>query len=150
MAEITLKKLTPSAGVMREAQRTRQQLETPRPVGPARIVFEAGPEATEVRVPEGVADMVQAAIVELSEGHTVRLVREDEELTTQQAADLLNVSRPHVTKLLTRGDIPHHRVGAHRRVYRSDVEAYQQAQRARARKALREMAGQAEELGLYD
>ncbi len=92
----------------------------------------------------------QAAIVELSRGHTVRLVREDEELTTQQAADLLNVSRPHVTKLLARGDIPHHRVGAQRRVYRSDVEAYRKTQAARPHKAMRNMAEQAEELGLYD
>jgi excisionase family DNA binding protein len=77
-------------------------------------------------------------------------VRDDEELTTQQAADLLNVSRPFVTKLLARGEIPFYRVGTHHRLYRSDVEAYRQTQAARARQAMREMVEQAEELGLYD
>ncbi len=66
-----------------------------------------------------------------------------------RAADLLKVSRPFVTKLLARGEILFHHVGTHRRVYRSDVEAYRQSQAARVRKAMREMAEQAEKLGLY-
>jgi excisionase family DNA binding protein len=150
MAEITLKKLSPSAGIVREALRTREQLDAPRTTTRTSLVFEAASGVSEVRLPDDVADLVEAAIVELSKGHTIRLVREDEELTTQQAADLLNVSRPFLTKLLARGDIPHHRVGTHRRVYRSEVESYRELQAARAREAMRDMAEQAEELGLYD
>lgn len=72
------------------------------------------------------------------------------DLTTQQVADLLNVSRPFVTKLLDRGDTPHYRVGTHRRVYRSDADAYRDRQMRRARHAMRVTAKQAEDLGLYD
>lgn len=150
MAEVTLKRLTPSAGIVRAARQTRRSLESSRAADRPHLVLAAGPVQAEVRVPQELAELVQAALVELSRGHTVRLVREDEELTTQQAAKLLNVSRPFLTKLLTRGEIPHHRVGAHRRVYRTDVEAYHRAQAARAQQALREMTAEAEDLGLYD
>jgi excisionase family DNA binding protein len=147
MAEITLKKVTPNPQVVRAAQRTRRQLDSE---GCTRIVVEQGSEATEVPVPNAIADLLREAIAELAKGHTIRLVRDDEEMTTQKAADYLKVSRPFVTKLLTRGDIPYHRVGTHRRVYRSDVERYRKVQVTRARRAVQDLVDQAEELGLYD
>jgi excisionase family DNA binding protein len=150
MADITLKQITPNAQIVRAAERTRRQLGTARPRERTRIVVEQGVEATEVSVPDAIADLMREAIAQIANGHAVRLVRDDEEMTTQQAADHLNVSRPYVTNLLTRGDIPHHRVGTHRRVYRSDVEQYRKTQSTRARKAMQDMVDQAEELGLYD
>ena len=71
-----------------------------------------------------------------------------EELTTTEAAELLNVSRPHLVKLLKQGDIPHHKVGSHHRVYRKDVLSYKIKQRERAEDALQALTDQAQELGM--
>lgn len=71
-----------------------------------------------------------------------------DELTTTEAAELLNVSRPHLVKLLKQGDIPHHKVGSHHRVYRKDVLSYKTKQRERAEDALQALTDQAQELGM--
>ena len=72
----------------------------------------------------------------------------EEEFTTTQAADLLNVSRPHLVKLLKEGEIPYHKVGSHHRVRRSDVLTYKKAQRAQAEDALQSLTDQAQELDM--
>lgn len=73
-------------------------------------------------------------------------------ITTQQAADILGVSRPFVVALLERGEIPFERLGAssHRRIKRGDVLAYQDSMRETRRDALAEMTREAAELGLYE
>jgi excisionase family DNA binding protein len=78
-----------------------------------------------------------------------RLQPRAEVLTSQEAADLLGVSRPHLAKLLDRGEIPSHKVGTHRRVHRSDVEAFASSQRGSALSALVTMTWEGEESGLY-
>jgi excisionase family DNA binding protein len=71
-------------------------------------------------------------------------------LSTQQAADLLGVSRPYFVKLLEAGELPFHRAGNHRRVYSQDVAAYARRRDASRRKILRQMSRNARAAGLYD
>lgn len=72
------------------------------------------------------------------------------ELTTRQAADILNVSRPFLVKLLESGDIPFHRVGRHRRIRREDVMIYRQKLRREREAILDQMVADAQAMGLYD
>ncbi|HCL3680301.1 TPA: helix-turn-helix domain-containing protein [Pseudomonas aeruginosa] len=81
-------------------------------------------------------------------GNSVRVVPIHAELTTQEAADLLNVSRPHLVKLLEEGDLPHHKTGRHRRVCFSDLMEYKQQRDAVSHKVMDELANLSEEVGL--
>ena len=67
------------------------------------------------------------------------------ELTTQQAADYLGISRPHLIKLLEGGEIPYRKVGTHRRVYFRDLKAYRDNVKAKRRETLSELVRDAEE-----
>ena len=74
-------------------------------------------------------------------GKHVRVIEDDEAMTTQKAADLLNVSRPHLVKLLETGQIPQlHKVGRHRRVARVAVLKYKRARAAQRESALKNLA----------
>jgi excisionase family DNA binding protein len=72
------------------------------------------------------------------------------DLTTQQAADLLNVSRPYLIKLLEEGAIPYSKVGTHRRVQYGDLMAYAGTWKAEQKRLLRELTQINEEMGFYD
>ena len=85
---------------------------------------------------------------ELADGNSVSVVPVHAELTTQEAADLLNVSRPHFVKLLEDGLIPFHRAGKHRRVKFADLMHYKQERQRISTEALDELAQQAQELGM--
>lgn len=83
-------------------------------------------------------------------GRAIVLVPENQQLTTQRAADLLGVSRPHLVKLLEAGDLPYHKAGSHRRIYLKDLAAYQRRRDAERKAALSSIAREAFESGLYD
>ena len=93
--------------------------------------------------------LAEAAAI-LARGEEVALVPLHTALTTQQAADLLGVSRQYFTRLLDDGALPFQRVGSHRRVIYADVVAYQRQQQRQRRAALRELTRVSEDLGLYD
>lgn len=86
----------------------------------------------------------------LERGEPVAILPLEAELTTQQAADLLGVSRPHLVKLLEAGELPFRRVGRHRRVRVQDVLAFRERLREMRHRALDELTREAEELGLYE
>ena len=79
-----------------------------------------------VVLPKQTAVWVRDLLEDMAEGRLVRPPEPDEEMTTQQVADLLGVSRPFVVKLIDEGRLPGHKVGTHRRVYTRDAHAYKQ------------------------
>lgn len=84
----------------------------------------------------------------MAEGKALQFVPVVAELTTQQAADILKVSRPFLIKLLEQGKIPYKKVGAHRRVAQEDLQVYQRQQQAERDKNLDFITRQAQELNL--
>jgi excisionase family DNA binding protein len=87
-----------------------------------------------------ISDVMLELLRHLAKGEAVTLVPMGEMLTTQQAADILNVSRPHLVKLLEKGDIPHSMTGRHRRIRADDLFAYKRARDERRSDALGELA----------
>lgn len=90
------------------------------------------------------ADMLGA----LAEGKTVTIMPKELEITTQQAALFLNISRPYLIRLLENGKIAYHKVGTHRRIRFEDVVQYKEARQRRSSEALQQLVDQAQELGL--
>jgi excisionase family DNA binding protein len=108
------------------------------------------PDGTSVRIPKSTVDGLIELLTATAEGDEATVVRSPRELTTQQAANVLNVSRPTVVKLIDDGVLPARKVGSHRRVALTDLLAFRQEVVAKRRAALDEMTTDAEELGLYD
>ena len=109
------------------------------------------PTERHIILPREVAGLLADMLAELANGNAVRVVPLQAELTTQQAADLLGVSRPFLIGILERGEIAHRRVGNRRRVPVADLLRYQEEQDERSRQAVTALTQEAEELGLcYD
>lgn len=101
-----------------------------------------------LRLPKAVGDLLHLLVTEMAQGNAVTLIPVHAELTTQEAADYLNVSRPYLIRLLEEGKIRFSKVGTHRRVKFSDLETYRLAQEEDRRKKMQELAEQSQELGM--
>lgn len=101
-----------------------------------------------VVMPGAATRLVLEILKNLSACKTMTLIPVDAELTTQQAADLLNVSRPFLIQRLERGEIPYRTVGRHRRILSKDLFAYKAKIDASRRADLDDLAAEAQELGL--
>jgi excisionase family DNA binding protein len=118
-------------------------------IGP--LTLQVGGEGGEkISLPGAAAGPLLDLLSDLAEGRAVSVSDADEELTTREAAEVLNVSRPHLTKLLKEGQIPSHKVGAHHRVYRRDVLTYKARRKEQSEEAMQELTRLSQELGLYD
>ncbi len=113
------------------------------------VVIPAGGEADPVEVPESAARLLAEVLDHVGRGETVRVVADDEEITTGQAASLVGVSRPYLVGLVDRGEIPSRKVGTRRRLRLVDVLLYREIDQARRVGAARDLAAEAQELGLY-
>jgi excisionase family DNA binding protein len=109
-----------------------------------------GPDGKEMVLPMPVYETLRKAIHFLAEGSAISIVPEAHELSTQEAAELLNVSRPFIVQLLEKEEIPFHLVGSHRRIHFSDVIHYKKRRDQGRRKALKKISAISEDAGLYD
>lgn len=105
-------------------------------------------EQPAVAVPPAALKLIGQLLGAMSEGRPVVLVPGKQELTTVEAANFLNVSRPFVIKEIEAGRLPHRMVGRHRRIAFEDVVAYERKMREKQRTALERMAEDERELGL--
>ena len=101
-----------------------------------------------IALPAPAVGLLLEILAELANGHTVTVAPARSELTSQQAADLLNVSRPYLVGLLDTGAIPFRRVGNRRRVRLTDVLTYQRRDEIHRQRILDELTAEAEDLGL--
>ena len=112
------------------------------------IITEAGREITTLDVPPSAVPLIRALLKEMGEGKGVSVIAYDAEISTQQAAELLHVSRPYLVGLIEKGELPARKVGPRRRLLIADVLAYRAETKAKRREALRELAALDQELGL--
>lgn len=103
----------------------------------------------ELSVPEATLPLLLSVLKELGHGRGVAVIATDSELTTQQAADILNVSRPYFVKLLDEGRIPHRSVGSRRRVLLADVLEFKESEVVARHKGLDDLVAEAQRLGMY-
>ncbi len=114
----------------------------------ARHAIAAGQEVTMRDLPPIVTRLLMDILKETESGNAVTLVPVEAEITTQQAANLLNVSRPYLVGLIDNGTLPARMVGKHRRLSLQDVLNYKAGQFARREKALDEIAVFDQDYGL--
>ncbi|QXU56662.1 MULTISPECIES: helix-turn-helix domain-containing protein [Rhodococcus] len=134
-----------------EQEQARQALNVLRDVKAGTDTFDVTVDGTSesVHLPSSALELIKDVLANMAAGQGVTVVPAHAELTTQQAAELLNVSRPHVIKLLDQGLIQYRLVGRHRRILASSLLEYRRTQQRDARGAADELAALSEDLGLY-
>ncbi|GAB7546632.1 excisionase family DNA-binding protein [Cupriavidus sp. 8B] len=111
-------------------------------------IFDEKNQAHRVELPTSALRLLVDILAELAEGNAVKVVPVHAELTTQEAADLLNVSRPHLVKLLETDALPYHKTGKHRRVRFADLMRFKAERDRASEQAMEALARQAQELNL--
>jgi len=101
-----------------------------------------------VSIPRKALELLFYIVSNMAEGRSISLIPSDSDVSTQQAADILNVSRPHVVKLLEKGIIPYKKVGSHRRIKLQDVMSYEEKFRTQQRSSLEIIAKQGQMMGI--
>lgn len=112
-----------------------------------KIVEDDGSEQ-DVVIPAAAFHLLIDILSQMAQGNAISLIPIHAELTTQEAADILNVSRPFLVKLLSSGEIPYRKVGRHRRIRFADLMNYKEQIDSQRMQALDELAAQAQELNM--
>jgi len=141
------KEAEPSLAISEADQRQVQELYQKIQKSRARLV---GPDGKTQNLPVSLYEFLVKLIGDLCEGQSVAIVQNDAQLTTVEGARMLGVSRQFLIKLLERGDIPHHMVGTHRRIYVRDLLAYKAKRDGRRNEFLNELSRKEQEDGLYE
>ena len=102
----------------------------------------------EIEIPFQAFLLLKSILNNMAKGKSIALLLSDSELTTQQAADILNISRPHLIKLLNQGKIPYRKVGTHRRILLTEILEYESKLKKERRQNLDLLANEAQELKL--
>ncbi len=111
-------------------------------------IVDGSQQSEPIEVPAPALRLLLTILSEMGSGNAITLVPAHAELTTQQAADLLHVSRPFFIRLLEDGTIPYRKVGSHRRVLHQDILDYTTRIDAQRIEALAELTAQAQELNM--
>ncbi len=138
---------TPTPESARAAESALRALGGHRAVDASLHVREGGRE-TAVELPKEVLAVLVEVLGQIANGNGVRVVPIHAELTTQQAADILNVSRPHLVKLVESGAMPFHLVGTHRRIKLGDLLDYKARFEVEQDALLAELTAEAQKLAL--
>lgn len=101
-----------------------------------------------ITIPKKALSLLITIVSNMSEGKSISIVPTDSEVSTQQAADMLNVSRPYLIKLLENNTIPFKMVGSHRRVLLRDLLSYEKSLQRTREEKLKFLSAQAQDLGL--
>ena len=109
-----------------------------------------GSPGADILLPPSAVRLLLSALQELAKGHSVTLLPVDTELSTQQAAELLRVSRPSLIKMLDDKKLPYRKVGAHRRIRYEDILAHVEKEKRARKEVLKELMAEQERLGLYE
>ena len=109
-----------------------------------------GPSEQRHNLPPKLQQLLVQVLSHMEQGQAVTLLPQHQELSTQEAADLLGVSRQYLVRILEEGRLAFHRVGTHRRVYLDDLLAFRKERDRQRREALDRMARQEVEEGTYD
>lgn len=136
----------PDADLAREAARTLSSHLTT--AGPLVLRLAGGSSDETIQLPAPAAQLLVRLLDEMAKGNAVTVLPVRAELTTQEAAQLLNISRPTLIQLLDQGALPHRRVGTHRRVRFDAVMAYKRRLHDDRKAALAELAAYDQEIGL--
>ncbi len=118
------------------------------PGGPATLHLRVDEDVDELAVPRSAVELFVQVLAHMAAGHGVSVVPGHAELTTQQAADLLNVSRPYLIRLLDQGDVEYRKVGKHRRIRAASLFGFMRANDHRRRAATDELTALVQEMGL--
>lgn len=139
--KLTDKRRTAAKRVVRDIEPIRSD------AGEAGAQFTLNGPSSQIDVPAEMVPVIVEILEQLLAGNAITVAPVNTELTTQQAADLLNVSRPHLVKLLEQQRIPSKKVGTHRRVRLNDLLRFRDKDDVVRRRTADELAKQLDELG---
>jgi len=153
MGTATGRKIEPGVVDARDAQRALRRINdylsvTAHSDQDVHVHLETGATDEALVLPRPVAEMFASMLAALANGQGVQIMPVDAVLTTQQAADMLNVSRPYLIGLLESGEIPYKLVGRHRRIRFADLRQYLREDDAKRKEAADKLMELDQELGL--